>query len=193
MSPVAAPADKRFRRAHVKPARRRRSWRALGRAAMRDRARSPRVLLYGVYRGVGVVGARARRCRSIASSCAATSGCRPARCWRCSSGLRGESLVWTDLDALARSGCWRRRGCATPTLRRSLPSTVEVVVSERQPIGIGRIERPAVPGRRARRDHRRVRAAVRRPRSADHRRPRRGAERRRLDDRRRRAPSWRRA
>jgi cell division septal protein FtsQ len=53
-------------------------------------------------------------------------------------GLRGESLVWTDLDR------WRKRLMASPwvrdaALRRSLPSTVEVVVSERQPIGIGRI------------------------------------------------------
>ena len=54
------------------------------------------------------------------------------------SGLRGESLLWT------RSRPWRRRLLASPwvrdaALRRSLPSTVEVVVSERQPIGIGRI------------------------------------------------------
>src|SRR5215210_6443820 len=53
-------------------------------------------------------------------------------------GLRGESLVWTDLNR------WRRRLLASPwvrdaALRRSLPSTVEVVVSERQPIGIGRV------------------------------------------------------
>ena len=55
------------------------------------------------------------------------------------SGLRGENLMWTDLDA------WRRRLLASPwvrdaALRRSLPSTVEVMVSERQPIGIGRID-----------------------------------------------------
>src|SRR5471030_2258184 len=53
-------------------------------------------------------------------------------------GLRGESVMWTDLDQ------WRRRLLASPwvrdaALRRSLPSTIEVVVSERQPIGIGRI------------------------------------------------------
>ena len=53
-------------------------------------------------------------------------------------GLRGENLIWTDLDV------WRTRLMASPwvrdaALRRSLPSTVEVVVSERQPIGIGRI------------------------------------------------------
>jgi cell division protein FtsQ len=54
------------------------------------------------------------------------------------SGLLGESLVWTDL------GRWRQRLLASPwvhdaALRRSLPSTVEVVVRERQPIGIGRL------------------------------------------------------
>src|SRR5204862_4428057 len=54
------------------------------------------------------------------------------------SGLRGESLVWTDLDH------WRKQLLASPwvrdaALRRSLPSTIEVAISERQPIGIGRI------------------------------------------------------
>jgi cell division protein FtsQ len=53
-------------------------------------------------------------------------------------GLRGESLVWADLDV------WRRRLLASPwvrdaALRRSLPSTVEVAISERRPIGIGRL------------------------------------------------------
>ena len=54
------------------------------------------------------------------------------------SGLRGQSLLFTDLDA------WRRRLMASSwvreaALRRSLPSTVEVVVLERQPMGVGRI------------------------------------------------------
>jgi cell division septal protein FtsQ len=53
-------------------------------------------------------------------------------------GLRGESLVWTDLDR------WRQRLLASPwvrdaALRRSLPSTVEVAIAERQPIGVARI------------------------------------------------------
>ena len=55
------------------------------------------------------------------------------------SGLRGQSLIWTDLKA------WRRSLLASPwildvDIRRSLPSTIDVVVSERQPIGIGRIK-----------------------------------------------------
>ena len=54
-------------------------------------------------------------------------------------GLRGESLVWTDLDR------WRARLLASPwvrdaALRRSLPSTVEVVLWERQPIDAGRMD-----------------------------------------------------
>jgi cell division protein FtsQ len=54
------------------------------------------------------------------------------------SGLRGESLIWTDLDR------WRQRLLASPwvrdaVLRRSLPSTVEVIVWERQPVAMGRL------------------------------------------------------
>jgi len=53
-------------------------------------------------------------------------------------GLRGENVLWIDLDG------WRERLLASPwiaeaALRRSLPGTVEVTVSERQPIGIGRV------------------------------------------------------
>jgi cell division protein FtsQ len=53
-------------------------------------------------------------------------------------GLKGESIVWTDLKA------WRRTLLASPWVRdaalhRSLPATVEVVIWERQPVGVGRI------------------------------------------------------
>jgi hypothetical protein len=78
------------------------------------------------------------------------------------SGLRGESLVWTDLDA------WRRRlmAVAVGAGRRAAALAavdVEVRVSERRPIGIGRRRRGDVPCGRARRDHRSLRPAVRRP------------------------------
>jgi cell division protein FtsQ len=54
-------------------------------------------------------------------------------------GLRGENIVWTDLDA------WRTRLLTSPWIRdaafrRSLPSTIEVTVSEREPIGVGRVK-----------------------------------------------------
>jgi cell division protein FtsQ len=55
-------------------------------------------------------------------------------------GLRDQNIVRADLTA------WRRRLLSSPwvrdaVLRRLLPSTVEVMVSERAPIGIGRINR----------------------------------------------------
>jgi cell division septal protein FtsQ len=54
-------------------------------------------------------------------------------------GLRGENLLFTDLAD------WRRRLIASPWIRdaafkRTLPSTVEVIVSEREPLGIGRVK-----------------------------------------------------
>jgi cell division protein FtsQ len=136
MSAVAAPADRRFRRHHVKPARKRRNWRALVRPAG----------------AVGVVLIVAAAAVYRTSSFAAETHLLPigrivvrgnerlsvGEVQSVLAGLRGQSLVWTDLDA------WRKRLLASPwvrdaALRRSLPSTVEVVVWERQPIGIGRI------------------------------------------------------
>jgi cell division protein FtsQ len=54
-------------------------------------------------------------------------------------GLRGENIALADLNE------WRSRLLASPwikdaSFRRSLPSTVEVTVSEREPIGIGRVK-----------------------------------------------------
>ena len=136
MSAVAAPADRRFRRHHVKPARRRRGWRSLARPAG----------------AVGVVLIVAALAAYRASSFTSRAHVLPisrivvrgnerlsvGEVQSVLEGLRGQSLVWTDLDA------WRKRLLASPwvrdaALRRSLPSTVEVVVWERQPIGIGRI------------------------------------------------------
>ena len=53
-------------------------------------------------------------------------------------GLEGQHLLQTDLEE------WRRRVLGSPwveqaTLRRVLPSTVEVMIRERLPIAIGRI------------------------------------------------------
>ena len=52
MSAVAAPADRRFRRARVKPARRKRNWRALV-ASVTTCGIGALVIAYGLYRGSG--------------------------------------------------------------------------------------------------------------------------------------------
>jgi len=136
VSAVAAPADRRFRRAHVKPGRRKRPWHALLRALLVYAALGL-ALSYGVYRASSEAAA-ARVLRVDRIVVRGNARLSRGEVLAVLNGLRGESLVWTDLDR------WRKRLLASPwvrdaALRRSLPSTVEVVVSERQPIGIGRI------------------------------------------------------
>jgi cell division protein FtsQ len=136
MSPVAAPADRRFRRAHVKPARKRSAARTILRPLVRY-GLVALVLVYGAYRASAVV-ADARMLQVDRIVVRGNERLSRGEILAVLNGLRGESLVWTDLDR------WRRRLLASPwvrdaALRRSLPSTVEVAVLERQPIGIGRI------------------------------------------------------
>ena len=140
VSPVAAPADKRFRRAHVKPARRRGRWRARpSAAASKYGAAGACSASTALYRGGSAV-VRRRACSQI------DRDRRPRqraaverRSAGGADGLRGENIVLDRSDGLARSGCWRRRGCGT---RRSGVAAVDgrSEVSERAPIGIGRID-----------------------------------------------------
>jgi cell division septal protein FtsQ len=136
VSSVAAPADRRFRRAHVKPGRRRRGWRALVAPIARIAALA---LLVGFacYRLTDIV-AQAHVLEVDRIVVRGNERLSHGEVMAVLTGLRGESLIWTDLDS------WRVRLLASPwvrdaALRRSLPSTVEVVIAERQPIGIGRL------------------------------------------------------
>jgi cell division protein FtsQ len=136
MSAVAAPADRRFRRAHVKPARRKRNWRAQI-TPLASWGIGALVLAYALYRGSSV-GATAHLLRVDHITVRGNERLSKGKVLAVLNGLRGESLLGTDLDR------WRTRLLASPwvrdaALRRSLPSTVEVVVSERQPMGIGRV------------------------------------------------------
>jgi len=137
MSTVAAPTDRRFRRAHVKPARRKRGGRRLVKPALWCGALAL-ALGYGVYRTTSVA-VRAHVLQVDRILVRGNQRLSKTQVLAVLQGLRGESLAWTDLDR------WRRRLMASPwvreaALRRSLPSTVEVVVWERQPIGIGRVD-----------------------------------------------------
>lgn len=133
---VAAPADKRFRRSHVRPSRRRSPWMARSIAAVR--AMTAVVVLCGT----GWYGARAM----AGSAVLHVSEVRIRGIHHLSrgevmallSGLPGEHLLQTDLEA------WRRRLLASPwveqaTLRRVLPSAVEVAIVERTPMALGRV------------------------------------------------------
>ncbi|MGE3511588.1 MAG: cell division protein FtsQ/DivIB [Vicinamibacterales bacterium] len=136
MSQVAAPADRRFRRAHVKPARKRR-WRSLVHRA---------VLVGLLLAGLGVVGyqgveavAHARVLQIQHLVVTGNDRVPAATVIDALEGLKGQNLMWVDLDG------WRDRLLQSPwvreaSLRRSLPSTVEVTVTERVPVLIARVD-----------------------------------------------------
>ena len=137
MSPISAPADKRFRRAHIKPARRRGKWRGLIRPGVTCGVLAL-MAAFGAYRGGGAV-RYARLLEVDRIVVRGTERLSIGEVLSVLSGLRGENIVRTDLSA------WRLRLLSSPwvrdaALRRLLPSTVEVVVSERQPVGIARID-----------------------------------------------------
>ncbi|MCC7416490.1 MAG: FtsQ-type POTRA domain-containing protein [Acidobacteria bacterium] len=136
MTSIPAPSDRRFRRALVKPGRSRRGWRAV----------VPGLARIAVL--VLIAGAAGWRATMVAVDAHVLEVDRivvrgNARISRGEilavlTGLRGESLIWTDLDA------WRRRLLASPwvreaALRRALPSTVEVVIAERVPMAVARL------------------------------------------------------
>lgn len=136
MSSVAAPADRRFRRAHVKPARKRKRWEALLVPAAKAVVVAA-LIGYCAYRASEIV-AHAHVLQIDRVVVRGNDRLSEGEVLALLTGLRGESLLWTDLDV------WRRRLLASPwvrdaALRRSLPGTVDVVISERLPVGLGRI------------------------------------------------------
>lgn len=132
----AVATDKRFKRAHVKPARKRSPasrylWLAV-------RLLVPALVIgYGAYRGVAL----------IAASPALQIGHMVVRGHERMStgevlalveGLRGQNILGVSLDE------WQNKLLSSPwvesaTIRRVLPSTLEINVRERRPMGIGRL------------------------------------------------------
>jgi cell division protein FtsQ len=133
---VSAPADKRFRRAHVRPAGRR-GWRDVPwRTAIR------KVVVLAIvgataYSAAGlVVSAEALTVTRITVS--GNTRLSRGEVLSLLDGLRGTNMVTADLED------WRRRLMASPwvanaAMRRVLPGRVDVFIAEREPMGIGRI------------------------------------------------------
>lgn len=132
---VTAPADRRFLRAKVKPGRRH--------GALHARLRIVRfAVLVCVLACAGFV-----TVRSVATSGIFTVNRVTVRgnarlatgeVLALVDGMKGQSLLFASLPE------WRRRLLGSSwvreaTLRRVLPSTVEITIVERRPIGIGRI------------------------------------------------------
>src|SRR5258707_232721 len=134
--PVTAPADKRFRRADVKPGRKRAGW-AWWR--WRSMAAVAAVALTG-YAGHhafnGIVELPIFRVQRIVFH--GNRRLSNEEALSLLDGLRGQSIMAVNLDV------WRRAVMNSPwvanaLLRRTLPATVDVMVEERNPLGIGRI------------------------------------------------------
>jgi cell division protein FtsQ len=135
MRTVAAPADKRFRRAHVSPTRKR-GWRP-SRGVLIRVAVAVVVTMLCVYQGVrfvfttdALVVARI----TVEGNARMSRGEVLARL----EGLVGAHMLTTNLEQ------WRQRlrdapWVADATLRRVFPRTVLVVIAERAPMGIGRL------------------------------------------------------
>jgi cell division septal protein FtsQ len=132
---VRAPAEKNFRRPKVKPGRRK----VARRLSWRTGAWCAAVFLgvIGLYFATdAVVSASALQVRriSVRGNVRLSSGEVQALM----DGLKGSSILVADLNAY-RSRVMESPWVAEVALRRVLPSTVEVFVSERRPVGLCRI------------------------------------------------------
>jgi cell division protein FtsQ len=128
--------DKRFRRAHVKPSRKRspaskQAWLAARLLLLAI------VLAYAGYRGVTLIAAAS----SLQIGHMVVRGHQrlsTGEVLALVEGLRGQNILAVDL------GEWQQKLLSSPwvesaTIRRVLPSTVEISVVERRPMGIGRL------------------------------------------------------
>ena len=135
--PVTAPADKRFLRAQVRPARKRRAWRTRVVAAARLTIAAIVLGCAGYWAASLVFRSGTLQVRRIVvhgSKRVSSSEILPLL-----DDLRGQNVLRADLDE------HRRRLLASPwvseaVLRRRLPSTIEVLIAERRPIGIARLQ-----------------------------------------------------
>jgi len=133
---VTTQTDKRFRRAHVKPSRRRSPASTYAWLAARLFALAV-VLGYAAYRGVTLIAAAS----SLQIGHMVVRGHERLSTGEVLSlveGLRGQNILVVKLDA------WQQKLLSSPwvehaTIRRVLPSTVEISIHERRPMGIGRL------------------------------------------------------
>jgi cell division protein FtsQ len=133
---VSAPNDRRFRRAHVSPARKR-SRLVFSRKRVAIAAVMAAVVVFASYRAIDLVmSAEALTVTRITVS--GNARLSSGEVLALLDGLSGRNMLLVSLDE------WRQKVLTSPwvedaALRRVLPGTVDVVIAERAPIGIGRI------------------------------------------------------
>jgi cell division protein FtsQ len=133
---VSAPTDKRFRRAHVSPARRRRLPR-VSRRQLVSGLLGVVAVVYAVYRLVDFgFNSDALTITRITLSGATRLSSEDVRARL--DALRGQNMLVVDLEA------WRQKVLEAPwveaaAMRRVLPGSIDVSIVERRPMGVGRI------------------------------------------------------
>ena len=132
---VAVQADKRFRRPDVRPGRRRRVWAVVTRVVLMAVAAAG-VVGAGFWSVTALVGAEWLSVdRVIVRGNARLS---TGEISALMDGARGQNILRVDLDAY-RNRLMDSRWVAGATLRRVLPSTVEVRITERAPMALARL------------------------------------------------------
>jgi cell division protein FtsQ len=132
----AAMTDKRFKRAHVKPSRKRNA--ASKRAWLVARLVVLAILLgYATYQGATLI-ASAESLQIGHMQVRGHERLSTGEVLALVEGLRGQNVLAVNLDH------WRQKLLTSPwvehaNIRRVLPSTVEINIEERRPMGIGRI------------------------------------------------------
>ena len=133
---VKAPSERNFRRASAKGSRRRRFRARLSWNVVR-RVLSVLLLVFGVYQSIAFAFTtpllRVNRI-SVRGNVRLSSGEVQALV----EDLRGSSILRVDLDAF-RQRLVESPWVADVALRRVLPSTVEIFISERRPVGLCRL------------------------------------------------------
>ena len=133
---IQAPADKRFRRAHVQPTRRRRLWPPDWKVVVAI-ALGLGVVAYAGYQGVTLaMGSDALVIQRITVE--GNIRMSTGEVVSLLDGLRGQNMLSVDLEA------WKASLKASPwvadaAIRRVFPGRVAVAVVERMPVGIGRL------------------------------------------------------
>ena len=136
MSVVAAAHDKRFKRAQVKPSRKRSPATKYAWLAVRTVVVTM-LVAYAAYQGVTLIAA-APSLQIGHMTVRGHERLSAGEVLALVEGLRGQNILAVDL------GRWQQKLLSSPwvesaTIRRVLPSTVEIAVIERQPMGIARI------------------------------------------------------
>lgn len=132
----ATATDKRFKRAHVKPARKRTTGAKYAVAIARWTVLLA-LLAYASYTGAGLVAA-APSLQIAHLQVRGNERLSTGEVMALVAGIRGQNILAARLDE------WQQKLLSSPwvesaSIRRLLPATVEVTVRERKPMGIGRI------------------------------------------------------